>query len=155
MDDWKESVKGRKGFSKVEKKKMLLSPETLLGLRMTGSYKSILLACYNNYINFLVIVLSFTELVPYLFSIDGVKVFLSEHLCQDPLENFFGCQRQRGGTHDNPSVKEFINNTQALRVINTFCRGPVRGNCRAHSSKPDLEKENAPIPKRRRISKHE
>ena len=70
--------------------------------------------------------LSFTELVPKLFSISGVKVFLSEHLSQDPLEKFFGCQRQRGGTHDNPSVQEFCKNTQALRVINTFCRGPVR-----------------------------
>ena len=31
------SIKAMKGFSKVEKKKMLLSPETLLGLKMTGS----------------------------------------------------------------------------------------------------------------------
>ena len=45
---------------------------------------------------------------------DGVKVILSEHLSQDPLEKFFGCQRMRGGTHDNPSVQEFCKNTQAL-----------------------------------------
>ena len=94
--------------------------------------------------------LSFTELVPKLFSISGVKVFLSEHLSQDPLEKFFGCQRQRGGTHDNPSVQEFCKNTQALRVINTFCRGPVKGNCRTLKRPVDLEKENVPLPKRRR-----
>ena len=101
----------------------------------------------------MLLVLSFTELVPFLFSIDGVKVFLSEHLSQDPLEKFFGCQRQRGGPHDNPSVKEFYQNTQALRVINSFCRGSVRGNCRLKSKAPDLEKENAPIPKRPRRKK--
>ena len=36
------------------------------------------------------------------------------NLCQDPLESFFGCQRERGGTSDNPNVAEFCSNTQAL-----------------------------------------
>ena len=44
-------------------------------------------------------------------------MFLSNNLCQDPLENFFGCQRQRGGNSDNPTVQDFFNNTQALRVV--------------------------------------
>ena len=69
---------------------------------------------------------SFTELVPYLFSLPGVKVFLSEHLCQDPLEKFFGCQRQRGGTHDNPSVREFCQNTQALATSDKFILSRAR-----------------------------
>ncbi len=64
-----------------------------------------------------------------VFGIPGVSVLLSNRLCQDPLEKFFGQQRQRGRTHDNPNVAEFIKNTQALRVINTTCGG-VRGNCR-------------------------
>ena len=33
---------------------------------------------------------SFLDLVKDLFSIQGVKVFLSERLSQDPLENFLG-----------------------------------------------------------------
>ena len=49
--------------------------------------------------------------------------FLSNRICQDPPENIFGCQRQRGGTTDNPNVAEFLKNTQALRVVNSFCRG--------------------------------
>ena len=77
---------------------------------------------------------SFIELVEHLFSrpeIRGKNIgFLSNRLCQDPLENFFGAQRQRGATCDNPSVSEFLTNTQALRVVNSFCSGPVRGNCR-------------------------
>ena len=49
---------------------------------------------------------SFVALVHYLFTLLGVKVFLSERLCHDPLEKFFGCQRQRGGVSENPNVKE-------------------------------------------------
>ena len=45
-----------------------------------------------------------------------VKSFLSQRICQGPLEKFFGQQRQRGGIHDNPDVTEFVHNTQALRV---------------------------------------
>ena len=59
---------------------------------------------------------SFVEPVRYLFKIPGVNSFLSQRLCQDPLERFFGIQRQRGGVHDNPSAREFMKNTQVLRV---------------------------------------
>ena len=38
LDDWERSVNTRQGFSKAEKKRMMLSTETLLGLRMTGVY---------------------------------------------------------------------------------------------------------------------
>lgn len=52
-------------------------------------------------------------------------------LCQD--ENFFGCQ----STSDNPNIAEFYQNTQAprARVVDSFCRDPVRGNCRGKNSK--------------------
>ena len=73
---------------------------------------------------------SFIEVVRYLFTVPGVTSFLSQRTCQDSLENFLGCQRQWGGVHDNPNVQEFVKNTQALRVINFFCKGPSRGNCR-------------------------
>ena len=90
------------------------------------------------------------ELVRYVFTIPGVQSFLSQRICQDPLENFFGCQRQRGGVHDNPNVQEFMKNTQALRVINSFCKGPAKGNCCGSRREDSLEKENSnePLPKR-------
>ena len=44
------------------------------------------------------------ELVRYIFTFPGVRYFLSERICQDPLEKFFGCQRQRGRVNENPSV---------------------------------------------------
>ena len=83
-----------------------------------------------------------------------VKVFLGQQICQDPLENFFGCQR-RGGTHDNPSVNEFQKNMQALRVINSFARGPAaKGNFTGFDgdyTEVDIQKENKPLPKHKTI----
>ena len=89
-----------------------------------------------------------------MFSTPEVKedkiALLSRNLCQDPLENYFGCQRQRGGTSDNPNALEYGRNTQALRVVKGFCRGPVTGKCRgpkrATSSSID---DSTPLPKRR------
>ena len=97
---------------------------------------------------------SFTDLVEYIFTMPDVQVFLSQRICQDPLENFFGCQRQRGGTHDNPSVQEFQKNMQALRVINSFARGPAKGNCRGFDGDYEdinMQKENKPLAKRKTI----
>ena len=97
--------------------------------------------------------MSFIELVKYLFSLPCVKsnhlAFLSQNICQDPVENFFGAQRQRGGTSDNPSVNEFLKNTGALRVVNSSCRIKA-GNCRGSESgctSIDLEIDKAPLPK--------
>ena len=79
-------------------------------------------------------------------------MFLSNRLTQDPLEKFFGQQRQRGGANENPNVPDFLKNTQAFRVINTTCAG-IRGNCRGSDKKKRTklvdDLENKPIPKRR------
>ena len=96
---------------------------------------------------------SLVGLVQYLFSLPCVQTnklaFLSNNICQDPLENFFGVQRQRGGTCDNPSVGEFLKNTATLRVVNSFCRGPRTGNCRG-SKQLISGKENTPLQRRRK-----
>ena len=94
------------------------------------------------------------RLVRYLFSMEDVKSFLSQKICQDPPEQFFGCQRQRGATrgatHDNPNAQEFMKNTQALRVVNSVARAPLRGNCQG-GSQDKVDKENCePLPKRPR-----
>lgn len=89
----------------------------------------------------------------YLFTIPGITYFLSERLSQDPLEKFFGCQRQRGKTSDNPNVQEFCKNTQALRVINGVCGNVSKGNCRGSKKALDIDEESQPLPKRRRKHK--
>jgi hypothetical protein len=64
--------------------------------------------------------------VKYLFTIPDVRVFMSDRLCHDPLENFFGQQRQRGGISDNPNTQEFVKNTQSLRVVNELCHPAIK-----------------------------
>ena len=148
------------GFSSREKAKMQLSAETKLGLTVTGK----VLNPYSHHKFYTCIqfylysfpffsVRSFVELTRFLFTIPGVTCFLSQRLSQDPLEKFFGSQRQRGGTSENPNVAEFCKNTQALRVINTACADVSRGNCRGNTEEVNLNKENLHIPKRRRKHK--
>ena len=93
-------------------------------------------------------VLSFVELTRFLFTVPGVKAFLSRRLSQDPLEQFFGCVRQRGGVHDNPNVVEFLKNSQVLRVVNS-CKQVVKGNCRGNQT-DNLDQENTPLPRRKK-----
>ena len=69
------------------------------------------------------------ELVEYIFTIPSVTAFLSNRVCQDPLENFFGRPRQRGRVNESSSVAKFLQNTQALRIVYSTC-ATVRGNCR-------------------------
>ena len=66
---------------------------------------------------------------------------------QDPFR-LNDCQRQRGDVNENPTVQEFCQNTQALRVINSV-RHDVRGNCRGNKWDRDSHQENAPLKKRR------
>ena len=95
---------------------------------------------------------AFVELVQYLFTIPGVKVFLSEKVSQDPIEKFFGCQRQRGRVNENPNAQKFMKNTQALRVINGMCPNVARGNCRGNTGQQTLHKRSRPRPKKLELS---
>ena len=99
-------------------------------------------------------------LIWYLYSLPVVKekkiALLSNNICQDPLEQFFGCQQQRGGTSDNPNVLEFSQNTQALRVVDSFYHGPVRSNCRKQTNAhipTDMEKTIMSLLKRAKNKK--
>jgi len=96
---------------------------------------------------------SLVELVPFLLKIPGVKSFLSEHLYQDPLEKYFGMQRQKGGTNANPNVSQFLKNNQTLRVVNTTAANVPRGNCRGRRGCINVDDDNTPLPKRRRQHK--
>ena len=78
---------------------------------------------------------------------------MSERVSQDPLENFFGCQRQRGGANENPNVAQFCKNTQALRVINSVCGTVSKSNSRGNKKTIDLQAESKPMPKRRKAKK--
>lgn len=36
---------------------------------------------------------------------------------------------------------DFMNNTQALRVVNSFCRGTVNGNCRGATPTQSIKRK--------------
>ena len=150
LEEWETSVNNRAQFSAAEKRRMLLSSETILGLRRTSKLCVYRVSFFHHYIG-----LAFVEFVRFLFSLKEVKqnklAFLSNFICQDPLENFFGCQRQQGATNDNPTVQQFLDNTQTLRVVDSFCRGPVKGNCRQKEIEHVNETDCVPLLKRRKL----
>ena len=94
---------------------------------------------------------SFVELTNYLLDLPGVAYFLSEKLCQDPLESFFGKQRMRGGYCDHPNAHTFLKGTVSLRVQGAMARQPTRGNCRrGKENDMPLPVNDTPLPKRPR-----
>jgi len=47
-------------------------------------------------------------------------------------------------------MEQFCKGTQAFRVINGTCGSVRRGNCKGNKTKIDWERENCPLPKRKR-----
>ena len=69
---------------------------------------------------------SFIELsTTVLRASEGQNAFiLSEHLSQDPLENYFGQQRGKGGRCENPSMKEVLTNASSIRLqVSSMSKG--------------------------------
>lgn len=170
LKSWEDSVMSRNGFEKSEKQKMLLSTQTLEGLKITGMSIGARGVMFNVQLFILLsinqcnplpppslssLVHAFVEMANYLFCIPGVQYILSEKLCQDPLESFFGKQRAAGGRSDNPTVKQFCLNTVSLRVQGSAALEPIRGNCGKRPASGEISEKDLsePIPKRPRCSK--
>ena len=96
----------RQGFNDEQKQHMVLNSASDNGMRITGTYACKQEVCCN-YESFST-VKSFLELVPLLLKIECVTAFLSGKLSQDPLENFFGIQRQQGRANGNRSIDQVI-----------------------------------------------
>ena len=143
-------------LSRTQQSKLLLSAETWLGLKMTRKCRRLRhdvvasnqpALCLISVPSLLQANLSWAGVLP-VYNTWRKIIFESANL-SGPLERFFGCQRQRGGVHDNLNVQEFTKNTQALQVINSMSKGPSKGNCRGGHEDKDTEKENhvEPLPK--------
>ena len=96
---------------------------------------------------------SFCGFVKYIFTIPGVTCLLSCKINQDPIEKFFGVQRQSGRTNENPTVSEFIKNTENVRVISGIWMDNILGNCRGRKVEDsDIDLAIKPLHKRKRRS---
>lgn len=129
--NWKKSITDREGdFNDHDRARMFISWQTYESIQIT-TYSSI-------------------DLIKYLIQ-NGVKYVYTEHFCQDPLENYFGRQRQAGRRHDNPSVQQFgyIDNT--LRVNKSY-RPLASGNSR-DTSTDTFTISTEPLPCRPRKNK--
>ena len=71
------------------------------------------------------------------------------------MESFFGQQRARGGRSDNPNVKTFLHNAQAIRIQRTMAIGHG-GNVRKRKEqwKTDIADLSRPLKKRAHKTLH-
>ena len=95
-------------------------------------------------------------MVRYLLSDnEDKKLFiLSERFSQDPLENYFGKQRARGGRCDNLTLNDCLKSAVAIRAQGSLQMDSVRGNCRRKRLLEEpIELDCTPLPKRKRCSK--
>ena len=92
----------------------------------------------------------------YLLTLPGVhgQYVLTECFSQDPLENFFGQLRSKGGYCQNPTAQARLDATQPLRVQGSLALQPVQGNCsRKRSLFHGREViDSTPLPKRSKRS---
>ena len=154
------TVNGNDQYTATEKRKMYLSNETVEGLRMTGTCRSTdhhHIHVHNiKFVNVLFhVVKSFIEMTRFLLgqSSEGETLFLlSERISQDPLENYFGKQRSRGGRCDNPCIKECLHNAAAIRAQKSMELDRVQGNCcrKRRLEDCDMETFSKPLPKCKR-----
>lgn len=107
---------------------------------------------YNNNVaerSFLFLVHAFTEMLEYLLNLDGAQFIFTERFCQDNLEIFFGQQRQRGRRNDNPSVEQFVHNSQAIMTSKSISSGHSSNIQRKRQREINVDKLSSPILKRK------
>ena len=120
LERWKTWVNQNNEIPK-EAKPYQLPTQTIKGIKICGENK-LFYICKSVII--FILAHSLSEMIRFLLSHEKVKFVLTERFNQDPLENFFGQQRARGQRNDNPSVSQFLENTQALMVQKSL---PVGG----------------------------
>ena len=86
-----------------------------------------------------------------LLSEDGVDYILSDKFNHDPLEEHFGKQRARGGSNENPSLKEYMDNERKLLVAKSEMIRVMRGNTRGRQEEQTIDiNDDRLLPKRKK-----
>ena len=85
-----------------------------------------------------------------LLSEDGVDYVLSDKFNQDPLEEHFGRQRAHGGSNENPSLKECMDNERKLVAKSEMIR-VMEGNTRGRQEEQTIDiNDDRLLPKRKK-----
>ena len=119
LDSWEEEIMQLPGLCKAKKNELILSYQTIEGLRISTK--------------------SFVELVPQLLSPDGSLYLLAEKLNQDKLELFFGKLRRSMGDSDNPTVSEASHRFTALLLAGSTTAMPKNTNCANFDGGPGFQ----------------
>ena len=90
--------------------------------------------------------LSFVELGRHLLQKEEVYFLLSCQFNQDCLEEFFGKQRSRGRYNDNPSVQQYMENCNSIRLMAAL----TLENKRLNTHMQDEDYTWAPLRRKRR-----
>ena len=77
---------------------------------------------------------------------NGSKFILTERLCQDPVGEFFGIQRQLGRTNDNPDIAKFGYNDNTIRIQRdvSFISRNMKAKYDKRNSETELSGETIP-----------
>lgn len=70
---------------------------------------------WQTYEGFQITVHSVIEVCKFLLQ-EGMEYVLTEGFCQDIVEEYFGCQRKLGRRNDNPDIRTFGYNDNAIRI---------------------------------------
>ena len=128
LDSWAAAVENRTGnFTGQQKQQMQLSPQTLLGFKITCQ--------------------SVPVIVRILLASQAPFV-LTSHLNQDPLEQLFSLCRHKGGANQNPTVAEACHSINTIRTVSTQAVVSSRGNTAVQRKK---QLDFSHVPKRPRL----
>ena len=149
--EWEKEANAKTEFTASKHKKMQLSKETRDGLKMTSTlYYFASESIYASlHILIITVALAFCELGPKMLSIPGVRFLLTERFNQDSLESYFGKQQARGSYCDNPTVDQFFDNNNALRIINQLHLDLPGSNIRGRQRQQYADMDT-PLPKQPR-----
>ena len=129
--NWLKSIQSRQGeFTKQDLANMFISRQTHEGLVMTSW--------------------SLIECVKFLLS-EGMEYVLTERLCQDPVEEYFGAQRKIGRRAENPDFEQCLYNDNTIRIQREISinSGNTRGRYNKKRSWEQVTDEK--VPKRKSV----
>lgn len=133
LSNWKESTDNRPGnFEQNARSRMFISWQTYEGFKIT--------------------VYSVIEATKFLLE-EGMEFILTERFCQDTVEEYFGNQRKLGRRSDNPDIRAFGYNNNAIRIQRQIsCQS---GNTRGRKDKKRAWEQitDDPVPCRKKAKK--